>query len=132
MRPAWWSRRGGRSCRLVGGGPEGVAEGFGVVVGGGEFDGAVAAAAAGVGLVVADADGDADDALVVVLFAGEGAVVGDGLVGGEVVQAVLDEVGPLHAGEEEGLSRGRARLCMAREDGVVVADFGDSAQELYL
>ena len=53
--------------------------------------------------VVADADGDADDALVVVLFAGEGAVVSDGLVAGEIVQAVLDEVRFLHAGEEEGL-----------------------------
>ena len=35
-------------------------------------------------------------------FTGEGAVVGDGLVGAEVVEAVLDEVGALHAGEQEG------------------------------
>ena len=47
--------------------------------------------------VVADADGDADDALVVGFLASEGAVVGDGLVGVDVVEAVLDEVGPLHA-----------------------------------
>ena len=66
-------------------------------------------AAAAVGDVVADADGDADDALVAGLLAGERAVVGDGLVGGEVVEAVLDEVGPLHAGEETGPFRGRAR-----------------------
>ena len=85
---------------VVGRGPESVAKGHGVVVGGGELDGAVAAAAAAVGGVVADADGDADDALMVGFLAGERAVVGDGLVGGDVVEAVLDEVGPLHAGEQ--------------------------------
>ena len=36
-------------------------------------------------------------------LADERAVVGDGFVGGEVVEAVLDEVGPLHAGEHEAL-----------------------------
>ena len=51
--------------------------------------------------VVADADGDADDALVAFFFAGERAVVGDCLIGGEVVEAVLDEVGALHAGQHE-------------------------------
>ncbi len=64
---------------------------------------AVAAAAAAVGCVVADADGDADDALVVGGFLRECAVVGDGFVGGDVVEAVLDEVGPLHAGKHEAL-----------------------------
>ena len=68
---------------------------------GASVDGAVAAAAAGVGGVVADADGDADDALVAGLLLHERAVVGDGLVGGDVVQAVLDEVGALHAGEQQ-------------------------------
>ena len=90
---------------LVGGGPEGVANGFGGgggLVAGGEGDGAVASAGGGVGVVGADADGDADDALVLLFLAGEGSVVGDGFVAADVVEAVLDEVGALHAGEEEG------------------------------
>jgi len=35
------------------------------------------------------------------VLAHECAVVGDGLVGAEVVQAVLDEVGALHAGQQQ-------------------------------
>ena len=92
----------------VGRGPEGVLQGQGVVVGGREFDGAVAAGAAAVGGVVADADGDANDALMIGHFLGERAVVGDGLVGVDVVETVLDEVGPLHAGKHESPFRDRA------------------------
>ena len=94
----------GAECVLVGAvgrGPESVLQRKRVVVGGGELDGAVATAAAAVDGIVADADGDADDALVVGLLASERAVVGDGLVGVDVVEAVLDEVGSLHAGEQE-------------------------------
>ena len=70
--------------------------------------------------VAADAHGDADDALVAVFLADERAVVGDGLVGGEVVEAVLDEVGPLHAGEQQlGLLAVEFGLHGA-EDGVVL------------
>ena len=93
---------------LVGGGPERVPEGERVVVGGGEFDGAVTASTAAVDGVVADADSDTDDALMAGFFAGERAVVGDGLVAGDVVEAVLDEVWPLHAGQHELLFRDRA------------------------
>ncbi len=75
----------------------------GVVVGGREFNGAIAAGGAAVCGVVADADGDADDALVIGHFLGERAVVGDGLVGVDVVETVLDEVGPLHARQEQAL-----------------------------
>ena len=95
---------------LVGRGPEGVAEGGGVVVLRGELDGAVAAAAAGVDGVVADADGDADDALAAFFFAGKRSVGGDRLVAGEVVEPVLDEVrGAACRGARAGPFRGRAR-----------------------
>ena len=63
-------------------------------------------------------NGDADDALVRVLFASERAVVGDGLVAGDVVEAVLDEVRVLHAGQDEGgLFAGQLGL-HGGEDGV--------------
>ena len=86
---------------LVGGGPQAVADGLGIVVGGGEGDRTFAAGAAGVGGVAADAHGDAHDPLAAGFFAHQRAEVGDRLVGGEVVQAVLNEVGPLHAGKQQ-------------------------------
>ena len=46
-----------------------------------------------------------------VFFAGKRAEVGDGLVAGDVIEAVLDEVGLLHAGQlEAGLLAGELGL----------------------
>ena len=89
---------GGVGCR-----PESVLQCQGIVVRGRKFDSAVPAAAAAVHSVVADADGDADDALVIGNFLGQRAVVGDRLVGIDVVEAILHEVGPLHSRKHEGL-----------------------------
>ncbi len=114
------------SC--VGRGPEGVLQGQRVVVGGSEFDGAVAPGAAAVCGVVADADSDADDALVVGHFLGERTVVSDGLVGIDVVETILDEVRPLHAGKHESLLA--VELLLHRtEQGIVPlrGGFGGSA-----
>ena len=87
----------------VGGSPESVLEREGIVVGRREFDGAVASGAAAVDGIVADADGDPNDALMIGDFLSESAVVGDSLIGVDVVETVLDEVGPLHAGKHESL-----------------------------
>ena len=73
--------------------------------------------------VVADADGDADDALVIGLLEGEGAVVGDGFVGVDVVEVVLDEVGALHAGEDE-LAFSRSSSSLHGVEHGVVGGFG--------
>ena len=54
----------------------------------------------------------------------DGAVVGDGLVGVEVVEAVLDEVGPLHAGEEEEVLLAGQLGLHGLEDGVGGGGFG--------
>ena len=86
---------------LVGCGPQAVTDRGEVVVRRGQGDGAVAAAAAGVGGVAADAYSDADDALTHGLLAHQGAEVGNRLVAGAVVQAVLDEVGSLHAWQHQ-------------------------------
>ena len=86
---------------LVGGGPEGRAEGDGIVIEGGELDGSVATAARAVGFVVADEDGDAGDAGAIASGALRGAEGGAGFKGVDVFDAVLDEEGFLEAGELE-------------------------------
>jgi len=52
-------------------------------------------------LIVADANGDTDDALVVGLLPHERAEVGQRLISGHVIEAVLDEVWLEHPGQQQ-------------------------------
>ena len=61
-----------------------------------------------------------------VFLAVERAIVGDGLVGVEVVEAVLDEVRALHAGEDEEVACSRVELLLhglARRGSATLAAF---------
>ena len=109
---------------LVGSGPKSVAEGFGIVVGRRKREAAFAATRARIRLVAPDAHGDAEDPLVATLFPHERAVVGDGLISVDVVEAIFNEVGLLHARKEQlGLLAVELGLHGA-EDRVILGRFG--------
>ena len=102
---------------VVGCDPESVTDGLRVVIGGCERCGAVAASAGGVVLVVADANGDTDDALVVGLLPHERAEVGQRLISGHVIEAILDEVWLEHPGQQQLACSRASSSCMAVSTG---------------
>ena len=80
---------------FVGGGPKRKLQCGRVIVIGRKLQRTLAAGGAGVRRKVADPHLDPHHALVALVFAGEGAVVGRGVVGGDVLEAILHEVRPL-------------------------------------